>query len=201
MNSVSSQFKEPSELYKDYVRNQKFQKRYTSLYEDMNSFLVAADFLGKAYINEIILGYALVDYFEDIRRLKNFHGMQHINSIKLVSYTSYWLLRRKPIQITQNDKDLLYINERFILAYIIDFLESSSHGKILERENDGLGSFVEQLFYYLKYRMTNAQSFEMFFMSFFAGRIYQELGSDISSILPDCDISGANQSKDSNASS
>ena len=188
MKSVQPDFKIPKEFVAEFVDTQKFEKRYASLLADILDFIEKSGYIDKIFVNEMVLGYALIDYFEDIRRLKKFHGVEHINSIKIVSYTSYWLLKRKPIQIKELDKELLYVNESFILVYILDFLERNENDKILNRTNTGLHSFAEQLLYYLKYREITAKSLEMLIMSFFAGQIYQEKEKDISDYLPEHDI-------------
>ena len=184
MNNVHSEFIKADALLQDYSRkNDKFEQRFTSLSKDMLAFITEAGLDGKVCVNELSLGYMLVDYFEDIRRLKIFHGIQHVNSIKIVAYTSYWFLRRKPIQILEQEKELVYVNERFVLAYIMDFLSGNEEVPILLRKNDGLKSYSESLFYFLKYRFQEANSLEMILMSFFAGQIYQSKEKDLSNEL------------------
>ena len=184
MDNVQSAFLSTDALIKQYIEeNNKFLPRFVALSNDINNFISASGVKGKAEVNAMALGYLLIDYFEDIKRLKDFHIVEHINSIKIVSYMSYWLLRRKPIQISACEQELIYINERFVLAYILDFLSTDNKKHILVRENIGLNSFSETLFYFLKYRVTDATSIEMFIFSFFAGQIYQEDSEDISHIL------------------
>lgn len=184
MNNVHSEFVKADSILKDFAKtNDKFEQRFVSLLGDINVFINEAGLNGKIIVNELALGYMLVDYFEDIRRLKTFHGIEHVNSIKIVAYTSYWFLRRKPLQITGQEKELIYINERFILAYIMEFLSGDSEQPLLLRENKGLKSFSESLFYYLKYRINGANGLEMILTAFFAGQIYQEKDKDISDIL------------------
>ena len=57
---------------------------------------------------------------------------------------------------------------------------------ILIRENEGLKSFSESLFYFLKYRFHEANSLEMVLSAFFAGQIYQEKEKDISEHVGKC---------------
>ncbi len=184
MNKILSEFVNADDLIVEYVyKEKKFEKRFIALVEDINEFIKVSGLVNKVKLNELALGYALVDYFEDIRRLKEFHRIQHVNSIKIVSYTSYWLLRRKPIQLLNQDKDLIYVNERFVLAYIMDFLSSTDKGHLLSRDNSGLKSFSELLFYFLKYRSYGANTLELMLTTFFAGRIYQETQEDLSDKL------------------
>ena len=189
MEDIGSKFVKADKLIEEFFdKDQKFERRFISLLEDMDSFLEVTGLQNKATINKMLVGYALVNYFEDITRLKEFHHVGHVNNIKIVAYTSYWLLRAKPIQINEIDKKLAYINERFVLSYILSFLERIDCGKILERENTGLRAFTETLFYYLKYRSLSAQVLEMVIISFFAGQIYQEVDADISAELGKLDM-------------
>lgn len=184
MNNVNSRFVKADVLLDEFVKvNDKFESRFTSLLEDMYDFVEKAGVKDKVVVNELALGYTLVDYFEDIRRLKSFHGIEHVNGIKIVAYTSYWLLKRRPIQILEQKKELVYINERFVLAYIMDFLSGKDETPILLRENKGLKSFVESLFYFIKYRFHEASSLEMVLTAFFAGQVYQEKDRDLSDEL------------------
>ena len=180
MEGIHSEFQKANKLIEVFFKDDKFKNRYASLLNMMKSFVEHAGLSQQVSINELILAYALVDYFEDIMRLKEFHDVEHVNSIKIVSYTSYWLLRAKPMQINSVDKKLLYINERFVLSYIMTALEDETKGRVLQRKSPGLKAFSESLFYFLKYRATSAQSLELALISFLAGRIYQETNEDIS---------------------
>ena len=182
MEDICSEFIRADKLLEEFfTKNDKFEPRFVSLLEDMNSFIVEANLTENVSVNKMLLGYALVNYFEDIMRLKEFHHVGHVNNIKIVSYTSYWLLRTKPLQVHGSDKKIVYVNERFVLSYILSYLESSNCGKILERKNAGLHAFTETLFYYLKYRTLNPQALELMLISFFAGQIYKENTKDLSS--------------------
>ena len=185
MITIHTQYERPQALIDEFCNKQdeKFKQRYSAIFTDMTNYIKASGYEGKVLVNELSLGYALIDYFEDIRRLKTFHHVPHINSIKLVAYMAYWLLRRKPLQVVALEKEILYVNERFVLAYVLEFLnDGQSH--ILERENEGLRAFAESLLYFFKYRQFNAQTIEMIVLSFFAGQIYQSKDVDISAELP-----------------
>lgn len=184
MNSIHSEFIFPKKVLNEFVTdNPKFEQRFVALLTDMDAFIKESNLQDDVKINELALGYMLLDYFEDIRRLKDFHHVEHINGIRVVAYTSYWLLRRKPIQLLGQKKEILYINERFVLTYILNFLSSTDKGEILLRSNKGIKSFSELLFYFLKYRFTSANALELVLTSFFAGQIYQETSRDISDEL------------------
>ena len=108
MYNIQPDFKKATELLADFVEDSsKFQDRFEALYKDINNFIAVNKLENKVQLNVLSLGSALVDYFEDVRRLKIFHNIEHINSAKIVAYTSYWLLQRKPIQLLVEDKNIL----------------------------------------------------------------------------------------------
>lgn len=184
MYNIQPDFKKATELLADFVEDSsKFQDRFEALYKDINNFIAVNKLENKVQLNVLSLGSALVDYFEDVRRLKIFHNIEHINSAKIVAYTSYWLLQRKPIQLLVEDKNILYVNERFILAYISDFISQKNKKSILARNEKELRSFMETLFYNLKYRILNANMLELSILSFIAGEIYQGDITDTSILL------------------
>lgn len=65
-------------------------------------------------MQETMLSYdAIMDYFTDVYRLKEFHKIKNINMIKIVAYEVYWILKRKPIQIrgTEVNTKVVFANE------------------------------------------------------------------------------------------
>ncbi len=94
------------------------KSRFSALFRKMEEYLRMCGAMEYAYINHRLLAKAVVDYFDDIERLKYYEGIERINEAKIYAYQTYWLLRRKPIQIvspTVSAEILLYLNE-FILA-------------------------------------------------------------------------------------
>lgn len=181
MNSIHSEFIQPQKLYNEFIaESDKFETRYEAILTDINHFIEKRGIQNEVKVNETILGFALVDYFEDVMRLKSFHKVKKINAVKVVAYTSYWLLKRKPIQINEQKKELIYINEQFVLMYIIDFLGNDKEKGLFDYDKKGLTSFEETLFYNLKFRNLTATTLEMIILSFLAGRVYQEDNIDIS---------------------
>lgn len=185
MENVHSDFLKADSILAAYCQKEgKFINRFATLCEEIQFFIDKMGYKKESIVlNKLSLGYALVDYFEDIQRLKMFHKVEHVNSIKIVSYTAFWLLKRKPIEVIDCDRQLIYINERFVLQYILTYLSTDGKKHILGRDNPGLKSFNESLFYFLKYRTTTAYNLEMIIMAFFAGQIYQEEDYDLSSSL------------------
>lgn len=188
MNTGHAEYRLPDELLREYVRKTpKLRSHYISMMQMMESFINEMGYSKKdVQIDRLGLGYALVDYFEDVRRMKEYHKCAHINSIKIVSYLSYWLVKRRVIVPLRNDKELLYLNEQFVLSMISVFLSSTNCDGVLEDDREGLENFRETFFYYLKYRVHDAHDIEMIITAFFAGRIYQA-SDDLSAVLPESD--------------
>ena len=113
-------------------------------------------------LNNTILGDAITDYFADIDRLKEFQGIEYANKNKITAYTVYWLLKRKPIQIACDEcsdyKDT-YPNEEFATTLIMkDYMLSDSE---LFKGMYPVQQLSRYILYFLKYRLTTAQSLEL----------------------------------------
>ncbi|MFS2010291.1 hypothetical protein ACCD06_10510 [Azospirillum sp. CT11-132] len=52
-----------------------------------------------AEMNTALLLSAMESYFIDVRRIKDFHGMERIDRYKIASYTLKWLCKIRPIQV------------------------------------------------------------------------------------------------------
>lgn len=170
----------------EFFGEKKIQKRFDSIFKAMETFLEQNDIQDKVVINRMLLSTAIIDYFNDIKRIKDFHTqIEKTNSEKVIAYTAYWLLQRNPLQVSDGDviKDrrLATINERFVLQYICNYLSVRERGDhIFSRSNEGLKNFSKFLLYYLVYRLHNAQSLEMIISAFMAGQIYERTDKDIS---------------------
>jgi hypothetical protein len=177
----------------EFFGKDKLEEKWNALFEEMTVFLKENNLSSAAYVDKLLLSNAIVDFYADIKRLKDFARIKNVNSQKTIAYIAYWLLRRKPIQINNAQdkiddlselKGLTTLNEKFVLQYILNYLsvpEKKSH--ILERDEEGLKNFCGTMLYYLVYRLRDAQSLEMMLMAFLAGQIYEQTDKNISSEL------------------
>lgn len=88
--------------YKDVVERfgeGKIQKRFMDLSQIYKEFLVKENLTGTVKVNSFMLIHAIMDYFTDISRLKDFHNIDFTNTYKTKAYEISWLLRRKPLQV------------------------------------------------------------------------------------------------------
>lgn len=189
MNNITFDYLNRDDIIETYGKDE-IEKIWNLLFQEMDAFLEQNSYSSVASIDKHILANAILDYLEDIKRLKSFHRINEINSQKNIAYTAYWLLRRKPIQIYDAQskvdkpemlKELTTVNERFVLRYILDYLSARKReSHILERSNKGLENFSNMMLYYLVYRLRDAQSLEMILMAFLAGQVYERTDQDIS---------------------
>jgi hypothetical protein len=99
------------------------ENRFNVFLEMMNNFIKQLNIdENKVNVNDYILMHSLLCYFSDVQRLKEFHDIERTNEYKITAYESYWILQRKPIQITAKDEKLIYLNEKFVVSYILSFL-------------------------------------------------------------------------------
>lgn len=145
------------------------QERFGVWYAEAQKFIERKGLTDCMKINCKRLGYAVCDYFADMVRMKEFHGIDHANLNKVYAYSSYWFLRRQPIQLISSvEKDTdLYINELFIVNNLIAKLKwHCSHKDILQKQ--ALLEMANLWFYNFKFRIFTAQSLEVAICSFFA---------------------------------
>ena len=173
MNSdnIGIQGDDYSNLIKE-VGVEKFRDRLKELMTTANNFILSAGYEGVAECNERIMYHALLDYYSDIYRLKDFHGIEYIRDEKLTAYTVSWIVKRKPIQLKHFSKDEIdiFINERFGAWLFIDAcLRIGKKGYIPQEEQDHYDDYVDLILYYLKYRPCNPLVLELALESFLMG--------------------------------
>lgn len=166
-----------SDILADFGK-EKIEKRYETLYEYLNAFIKRYKYEGKVTIAESVLNQAVVDYFADVHRLKNFHHIEAINYLKIHAYTAYWILRRKPLQIVEDDPkdiDRAFVNEKFVASYLLQYLRGESMNVIiLESERLSYYEFVKNLEYFLRYRVVTPQMLETMLEAYQAGEAFQK---------------------------
>lgn len=166
-----------SEILQDFG-NEKIEIRYETLYEYLEAFIKRHKYEGIVTIAESILNQAVIDYFADIHRLKNFHHIEAVNYLKIHAYTAYWILRRKPLQIIIDDPediDRAFINEKFVASYLLQYLRGEhDHVIILENERLAYIEFVKNLEYFLRYRTVTPQMLETMLEAYKAGQAFQK---------------------------
>lgn len=152
----------------EYYTIEDLQERFGVWYSEAKKFIEKKGLSDCAKINCKRLGYAVCDYFADMIRMKQFHGIDHANLNKVYAYSSYWFLRRQPIQLVSDvEKDTdLYINELFIVNNLIAKVKwHCSHKEIIQKQS--LLELANLWLYNFKFRVYTAQSLEVAICSFF----------------------------------
>jgi len=173
MNNIKPLFNEYSDLIEEFGENGLID-RYETLLKNSDDFIKKMDYSEYVFVNKMTLAYAMCDCLSDILRLKKFHNIDRENEIKTTSYEVFWLLKRKPLQIKSERKELVYVNEQFVLSRIVHHLSNNEEETLITLGDKRLEFFMNTLFYHLKYRALEPRMLEMFILSFNAGKIFAE---------------------------
>lgn len=163
----------------------KFKKTYDFVYKGAHDYAKytsesvkqKSGFDLKIEFSEVLLKQSLIDAFDDLLRLKNYHPTEEPNPIKEMSYIVYWLMRHKPIRLVTEDvinnpqlskiarTRLLFINEQFGVKLLINAafegsIEQHSCNHMLNMGRSQIKHFKHFLLYYLTYRMDSPKSLE-----------------------------------------
>lgn len=158
---------------------EKIKSRHVALISQINYFISKCYNTEELKLNTYLLATAIMNYFVDINRLKEFHETNRVNQYKVYGYMSYWLLKEKPIQIVNNENpNLRFVNEHFVLFYLNSFMLDKTNLKD-NGQNTSLLAFEKSLFYHMKYRLVTPQALELTLLGFGAGF---SVGSDIKGI-------------------
>jgi len=144
--------------------------KYATLIKSLHGFINHNKLNDKVRVDGRILEQAVVDYFVDSVRVKEFHKIKNTNTEKRYAYTAYWLFRRKPLQALKNFDGCEFLNELFITLFISSSIAAEKKISKDRRENNPtFKKFQELLFYNLKYRPVSQQSLELMIEAFFCG--------------------------------
>lgn len=160
----------------DKVGEQKFRERLDELIDLADEYIQEAGYGEHVACNERIMLNVLLDYYADIFRLKDFHGIKYVRTEKIFAYTSAWIVKRKPLQFmhdTDEEKDI-FVNERFAVFLLINECLFCGEKKFVSPENkQKLDEYIDLLLYYMKYRECNPQVLELAIESFKMGTLVE----------------------------
>ncbi len=174
MNNIENTYINYDELVTK-VKQEVIESRIKQISQEMIDFLKVYQLEEIAYIHQMALTHAIMDYFSDIQRLKDYQRIEHINDIKIKAYETFWLLQRKPIQLKEQLEDdrFLYVNEKFVMTRLTSFLlEENINKPIVGKERIAFTNFLNTLYYYLKFRKCDAQAIELMLLAFKAGHMF-----------------------------
>lgn len=159
------------------VGEQKFRERLDEMIDSATQYIREAGYGEHVACNERIMLNVLLDYFADIFRLKDFHGIENTRTEKVFAYTAAWIVKRKPLQFiheTDEEKDI-FVNERFAVFLLLNECLLCGEKKYVSEENKNkLDEYIDLLLYYLKYRECNPQVLELMIESFKMGMLVEK---------------------------
>ena len=177
MNNIENTYANYDELV-SVVSSDVIESRIKQIGQEMLDFLRSRELLDVAYVHEMALAHAVMDYFSDIQRLKDYQKIEHVNELKIKACETFWLLQRKPIQLREQLEDdrMLYVNEKFLLTRLTSFmLDDDIYKPLVDEKGIAYKNFLDTLYYYLKFRRCDAQAIELMLLAFRAGAtIYKE---------------------------
>lgn len=144
-------------------------KRHVHILKKLHVFREKRNLNDLVIINRNNLMRAIVDYFIDTIRIKEFHPIPTTNSQKYIAYMVYWLLKRKPLQAVKEFDGCDSVNEYFITAFIMSEILNEKRIGEYKKKDPSYESFYYMLFYNLKYRIITQQSLELMIESFYCG--------------------------------
>lgn len=146
-------------------------RRYKFWYDKMLVFIRSAGLEQKIAIDRRKLGYAVLSYYADIYRMKEFHELKKTNLPKVYGYGAYWILRMSPLQIVSPVPDnLLWINEKFVVTVLVsNMLKDIGENKCNFNVYPTVKELAELLCYNFKYRTYNAQTLELTIKGVYVG--------------------------------
>lgn len=136
----------------------------------------------KIEVSEQLLKQSLIDAYDDLFRLTNYHPTDTPNPIKNMAYIVYWMVRRKPIRLVTEDivtsKKLtdmakarfLFINEYIGVKLLVsaafkgkiekDVFKEENLQEIRAEAEKQLKYYQRFLLYYLVYRLQSPKELE-----------------------------------------
>ena len=158
----------------EYFPGNKMLIRFMALWNDTNKIIEETGMEDKCYIHEESFQMAVIDYFTDIARLKDFQDIERANVDKIYGYELYWFLRRHPVQLREGVSDNFDINEKVAIGVFLPRILAEAgmpYSKEIQNEKfkGRLKVFIDLLFYNIKYRTYTQQSLELMIESFLCG--------------------------------
>ncbi len=175
MYNIESVYSSYEDILQEFTQ-EVISSRYAFLFRECGRFLDSLNLTEAVRVDEVILMHAVLDYFSDVSRLKKYHPINHINEIKVISYESFWLLRRKPLQIVKEAQEndfLSFVNEKFVFSRIASFLVGDRANQVLKGEDKrSFLNYLDTLYYFLKYRQYDPRMLELMILGFRAGELW-----------------------------
>jgi hypothetical protein len=159
----------------EYFPGVKIYRRFVNLWNEVVVLVKRQGLQDKIRIDEESFHQFILDYFTDVARLKDFHGIEFTKVSKIYAYTLYWFLKRHPLQLVSEVPNNFDINEKIGIGLTLPKMMAEAgleYGAGPDPNipyKSHLADFVNLLFYNLKYRAYTPQSLELMIEAFLCG--------------------------------
>jgi len=149
------------------------KERIEAIFESWASLIeehqLKSEFKNLAYLSPPLVSEIVHRYLGDVRRIKEFHRteIENINEFKIAGYLTYWICKIRPVQLkeqlrrltrTQNLLNELLAFHLSIGRINLERKEGSRPPIDLDKSKENASSFMNELFYTLKYRTTSGDT-------------------------------------------
>jgi hypothetical protein len=171
---------EPRDTYEELLQafgEERIEERFGFVLYTAERFCTVNNLATACFVNSRLIREAILDYFSDIKRLKEFHNIERTNPAKVAAYLTYWLLRRRPIQLRSDLPEatyasspmLLNVNEWYCQCVILSIsFSTKSKGLRDASQLKRWNYFLDNLNYFLTYRHVNPQALELMILALYA---------------------------------
>lgn len=148
---------------------EKLKERWAFLVDTAKLLIKSRQVEEYVLINKKLIDQVVIDYFSDIKRLKDFHGINKVDLSKIAAYTAYWVLKRKPLHIKESVSEETYTKKPFLIhmnewfaSYLLKSMVFNMGSRIIIDEAFGRwNNFDNLLTYFLTYRIVTHQGLEL----------------------------------------
>lgn len=147
----------------------KLKERWAFLVNTANLLIKSRQVEEYVLVNKKLIDEIVLDYFADIKRLKDFHGIKKVDLSKIAAYTAYWVQKKRPLHIKESVSEESYTNKPFLIhmnewfaSYLLKSMVFDMGNRFINEE--GLrkwNNFDNLLTYFLTYRVVTHQALEL----------------------------------------
>lgn len=153
----------------EHFGEEKIRERMAFLINTANLLIESREVEEYVFVNKKLIEQIVIDYFADVKRLKDFHGIEKIDSSKIAAYTAYWVLKRKPLHIKEGVSEETYRKMPFLIdmnewfaSYLLKSMVFDMSKRLISKETlRDWNNFDYLLTYFLTYRIVTHQALEL----------------------------------------
>jgi len=147
----------------------KVRERFIFLKEKALRFIEVHNVKDYCRVSDSHLEEIIIDYFADVKRVKDFHNIKKIDYFKVAAYTTHWIAKRKPIQLVKDVDDKIFKEKPFIrninawygYCILMSMAFKTERNALDSKELKYFDIFSDIMNYFLTYRVVTPQALEL----------------------------------------